>query len=88
MMSMMGGSSSTAAPAFDFNFGIEYSDFNDAPAVEAPDDVQTVLSAENAFRIFGLDDMTGTGAIPPAMTPTPVEPGAETTTVVTVTPTP
>jgi hypothetical protein len=54
MMAAMGEESAAGAPAFDFSFSIDYSDFNDAPAVEAPEDVQTVITAEQLLQMSGM----------------------------------
>lgn len=57
MMAEMGGD--MAAPVFDFTASIDYSDFNDTAKIIAPDDVQAVLSAQEAFQLFGMGMMSG-----------------------------
>jgi hypothetical protein len=65
------GDTTTAAPVIDLTASIDYADFNTAAEVTAPEDVETVLTAEQAMQLFGMGAGAGATTIPP-MTPTPV----------------
>lgn len=73
MMSVVGEDTGEGAPVINFDFTITYDDFNNAPAVEAPDDAQVLTAEQVMAMVFGGMMQPGEdgGASVPAVEATP-----------------